>query len=226
MTNTDARLRAIKRSLRYLFVRDYRRKVFGSNKHNYISIKCLRSSLDRFEEKCHVEIPYDFRCFLSSVGHGAGPAYGLMGVGAISKDLVNKADFESRSHEFVPGAEFPLTRVDIEDSHRRHDADDDSSAIELPYPQQGCMPICYHGCTYYTVLVTTGELCGTVLEFNEGGFYMPSFRPAARTDLGADRKKLPDLDPAATFLDWYESWIERCIVDLGTKRVRTADETL
>jgi hypothetical protein len=59
-------------------------------------------------------------------------------------------------------------------------------------PYQGTMAICNQGCTYYTVLVLTGPLRGTIWNIDE------ALSPPLKA-------------PYSDFLDYYEGWIDRML---------------
>jgi len=63
------------------------------------------------------------------------------------------------------------------------------------WPVDGCIPICHHGCTYYSALVVTGECTGRVWDLDEGGLWFPSHGPSGCTR-------------PPTFEEWLMGWIE------------------
>jgi hypothetical protein len=59
--------------------RDPERRLFGSQLHNYELLPCLtESELDALESSYGIEVPPEYRVFVSGIGNGgAGPGYGL-----------------------------------------------------------------------------------------------------------------------------------------------------
>lgn len=81
------------------------------------------------------------------------------------------------------------------------------------------MPICEQGCTYWSVLILTGEFAGRVWDLDNSvgycGEWKPAVRPPGWLELGLPhRRELPPLSRPPTFGEWFESWIEQCLTDL------------
>lgn len=93
-----------------------------------------------FESAHRVNLPPDYRCFLTTVGNGgAGPYYGLEPLGTFDRDL-------SRSFPFTQATE-PLTEFG---QRNRRD--------EFP----GILKFCHQGCGNYSYLVVAGAAYGTI----------------------------------------------------------------
>src|SRR5205085_2604658 len=121
--------------------------------------------------------------FLLRVGPGAGPYYGIW----TPEQIV--AEFSSLAQEFEaefgsqpdPGRPFPISRADSIELQQALLRGDPAPLVERAWPADGCLAIGHQGCSYWTVLVTAGELTGTVWDLsNQVGFdgeWLPARRP-------------------------------------------------
>ena len=79
--------------------------------------------------------------------------------------------------------------------------------------------LCHQGCTYWTLLVVTGECAGCVWDVanytRDEGLFVPSSRPTGC--LSKAKGSLPPLPNLPTFTEWYWGWVERATVDLTTR---------
>ena len=88
----------------------------------------------------------------------------------------------------------------------------------------GCIPICSQGCTFFSALVTAGELRGKatmMVRLRNGG---PAVRPpgllpdgsytSGRFVIEFAPRPLPTPPRPPTFIQWNESWLERLEIDL------------
>lgn len=62
-------------------------------------------------------------------------------------------------------------------------------------------------------------MIGSVLDLADfvgfDGEWFPAQRPPGIVEPGRERRELPPLGFPCSFLEWYESWLERCETDLA-----------
>lgn len=126
--------------------RDRTYRVFGSGGewggHYYRFGPTLTNrQLVDFERRHGVELPRDYRLFLSLIGDGgAGPFYGVVSLAEASRGSDLSTPFAwSEKHHLDREEEFDLWE-------RR----------------PGCLEICHHGCAYYDLLIVNGNSAGSM----------------------------------------------------------------
>lgn len=132
------RATAVTDSLRHL---DKRRVVFGSSSHEYRFEPPLgMAQVEAFELAHGVSLPVPYRRFITELGNGgAGPYYGVLGLGLEAPQLLQP---------------FPATqRFQLQDG-------DDEAAWDSAIP--GAIPIAEYGCGIFMLLVVRGEAAGQV----------------------------------------------------------------
>jgi hypothetical protein len=156
------------------------------------------------------------------IGPGAGPYYGIWTPAETLQELrLLQGDYRTETGVTVlPSQPFPFGMADAQEILRCQQSRQDESVSKEPYPSDGCIPICHQGCPYWTVLVTAGDLAGSVWDVAcfEGcdGFWAPARRPTGVVELWRDGyKELPSLSDVPRFNEWYLGWIERGLVDTG-----------
>jgi hypothetical protein len=216
---TDDSLSNITSLLRRLRSLDTHRDVFGSSKHQYKNCPIPRDDINSFEHLHGIDLPKDFRSFLLDVGYGAGPYYGIWSLHEMQEEIddVWRESEIDKNMQISPSSPFPLTQRDVVEYKEQLQTGAKQPWISQDYPCNGCIPICYGGCSEYVLLVTSGELFGTVWgmgnPFGYDGLWSPAKRPPGILST-KQYKELPRLSLLPTFREWYESWIERCCVDL------------
>jgi hypothetical protein len=90
------------------------------------------------------------------------------------------------------------------------------------WPNDGCIPIGHQGCTKWTVLVLEGALRGTVWDMacfaGFDGEWVSARRPDGIIEApDSTQAELPPLSNPPDFLEWIESWVERCKLDLSIR---------
>jgi hypothetical protein len=217
--------------LEQLKVLDRELQVFGAKKHKYQSYPVSSEELERLEGELGVRLPEDYRHFLLVIGYGAGPYYGLASPDEILTEISANNDM-CKGRFPVPGQPFPFTNEQAEECWRIM-GEHREAAYLTEFPTDGCIPICFEGCTFWTYLVTAGDLKGSLWSHNEEvyyeneeGPYMDVWNlapePPCILRLHMDRNNFkpfvpvwePALSPFPTFLDWYCAWIDRCFLDL------------
>lgn len=176
------------------------------------SSKISEQALCRLESQCCVSLPTEFREFLSIVGHGAGPFYGIFSPKEILEELnrpcVGSLHFPD---DFSPEQTFG---IDPEAANKCLDllrVEAEEPWISHPFPANGTLTICSQGCTFWSVIVTAGPLTGTVwdvaCDFGNEGQWTPADRPVGA--LHAPRSTEYFFKSVPTFLEWYSSWLDR-----------------
>ncbi|MDP5200414.1 SMI1/KNR4 family protein [Flavobacterium sp. DG2-3] len=176
-------------------------KVFGADSHKYIVGKTLTvAEISQFEKNFDIELPESYKAFLQHIGNGgvsydsscAGPFYGIYPLGKNINELFD----ETLGHLKAKCILFPnmsdeywdnLTKAIDED-----DISDDNYELELGKIFSGILPLGSQGCSYIHGLVLNGEFKGKVV------------------NIDIDRQK-PKFTFEATFLDWYERWLDEII---------------
>jgi hypothetical protein len=188
-------------------------EVFGAcqwSGHCFVHIQHSSDEIESLEKELGVRLPEEYVQFLTEVGSGAGPYYGLFPPAKILSEI-------SCRKSAIPSATFPFQKSDAEAIRSRLDNHDSDAFGEAPWLCEGCIPICEHGCTLYSVLVTSGELRGTGWDVNDDGAvaqWQPAGRPPGLPVPRSRFVSLPEPPCPPTFLQWYESWIERLETDL------------
>jgi len=138
-------------------------RVFGANGHRYLTHPLSADDVAQFESTLGVDLPRTYRNHLLEIGHGAGPYYGLFSPKEVMDELAEGEEYVLEfGHRPSPDGEFPLTREDAGRIHRSFDSGDEEPWGKAPYPSPGAITIAHQGCTYWTMLVTSGDLRGSV----------------------------------------------------------------
>jgi tetratricopeptide (TPR) repeat protein len=119
----------------------------------------------------------------------------------------------------MPSRPFHFTRAQAKEYNRSVPEESVRPLLFDLYPANGSIPIADDGGVTYYVLAVTRGAAGSVWEVT--GECLTGWRPTRRPPgiLSAwshGRNPLPALSGTPTFLEWYCSWIEQCLVDLCT----------
>jgi hypothetical protein len=150
----------LKRKLERVSVLDRELQVFGAYKHKYESHLLSEAELADLEGELGVRLPADYRQFLQVIGYGAGPYYGLYGPEEMLSAMRDEY-FWDQYRQPAPSRPFPFGREQAEECWRIMD-ERREAVFQTEGPADGCIPICYEGCTFWSVLVTAGDLAGCV----------------------------------------------------------------
>lgn len=224
----------IKKKLARLKNIDKNYSVFGSSTHKYKNHPVPISEIEKFEEKHNFQFPENFRLFLTEIGYGAGPYYGIRSLSEISKYVENlflfdyvvnpvqwtlfKVGIQSKNpfgkdQKANPNKPFSLTRKNIDRINNNLNNRDweyigDFSEKSV-FPADGTILICHPGCHYEVVLITCGELVGsvwTVERDEENSNWLPEeFKP--------ERKQVSN----TRFETWYEDWLDFSLTKFTNK---------
>lgn len=183
-------------------------RVFGANRHRYRNTPVPAGQLAEVERRIGVPLPSRFRRFLLEIGPGAGPDYGIGDMDELLAELYDRD----------PAGEFPFVRADAERLYREwrewltSPSSDGGPAAEADWDLPGCLAISHQGCAEYTMIVTTGELAGTLWSASDG-FWRPA--TAAPGVLDARHSEPIFLGPTPGFDAWYEAWLDCALASLG-----------
>ncbi len=215
----------LKRKLERLSTLDHSGNVFGASLHNYESHPVSDSELEQLEGELGVRLPADYRQFLQVIGYGAGPYYGLLGPKQILEARIEESS-EWPDLKTAPGRPFPFTREQAEECWRIMGERRCGRLFGRTWPVDGCIPICFEGCSFYTLIVTAGDLAGNIWSSSRDPFgeddddfsfaYNLAPRPPGNIHLPGSVVLgwEPALSPAPTFLEWYGAWLDQSLLDL------------
>lgn len=217
-------LKIVKEKLQELKMRDKNFIVFGSRKHLYKNNPVSYAEIERFENNYNFTLPEGFRTFLIEIGYGAGPYYGIRNLNEISEYIENwfMVDYFdspiqwlswvfgkrqnnpfSKDRKQKPEKPFPLKQEHIDKINEQFIKNEikfeNDFRKTMPFPCEGIIQICHPGCHFETVLVTSGELRGSVWNVECDGKHS-SWIPA-------EFKKNPKTFENINFEVWYEDWL-------------------
>ena len=192
--------------------------VFGAESHGFkLNSKLRISVVSNFESKHEIQLPEGYRRFLTEVGNGgAGPYYGVFKFREMDDGLSWKENDGSVGKLALKFPHRKAWNLDIEypDEDDYEDEDEYEKEIERleekywdPKFVNGAIPICHQGCALRNWLVITGPEAGNVwedLRADEAGL-----RPSAKKG----KKRL-------TFLEWYDSWLQKAISKLPRAKAK------
>lgn len=193
----------LRQKLSALRARDLDLAVFGASSHRYELHPPLSEREVRvFEERHCVVLPDDYRAFIMTLGNGgAGPSYGVFRLGEMDGgegyDKWSVGDLAAR---FPHETAWNLPRVAFEPPSFASDAQRQAwlIALEEQYLDTahvaGAFPICHHGCGPRSWLVVSGAERGHV--WHDERDYDAGIRPHE-----IDGRR-------ATFVEWYEEWLD------------------
>jgi hypothetical protein len=210
--------------LRELATLDSGRRIFGAQSkvpgrgHRYEARRIGEQELAAFESWCGGALPPAYRQYLLDVGLGPGPYYGLMPLEKIREELA--IIYEDCAEEFgtdgLPGCEFAL-----EDELKALRSRDPAASTDFPGPRSpgGFIPICFQGCDFIVVMVTSGTFAGSVFTATNfaatGSRWRAAGRPPGVVTFGEPHSRLPGFPPWPDFAQWIDGWLEQCFADLG-----------
>lgn len=184
-------------------------------------------------------LPKEYAGLLIGTGSGAGPCWGLWEPGKILAEIEMWNGIRQKEDGVLPNpsSPFPFRQSDADEICSRKQIDPAEDLGRATFPCDGCIPICNEGCTFFSVLVTSGEQLGRVWSVNSDGWPKAEWRPGAGPPAwrpgplldgsyapsGAPERQfsprfLPSPPRPPTFLQWYESWLERVEIDLDDYR--------
>jgi hypothetical protein len=190
-------------------------KIFGAETHRYMLNPVVRNSVvTNFEAKHGIELPEDYRRFMTELGNGgAGPYYGLFKFREMDDCHSFQRWKENDGFVGTLSEPFPHTRswndvLEYPEQDEIEDEDLYDAEVERidkiywnPEYVNGAIPICHQGCALRNWLVVTGPEAGTVwedLRADEGGLVPTKRKGKIRM----------------TFLEWYNDWLQQAVAKL------------
>jgi hypothetical protein len=192
-----------------------RSTIFGADAHGFhLNPTLPEGDVRAFELRHSISLPRDYREFLIKVGNGgAGPHYGIFRLGEMD-DNFDMAPWREGDSVGILSNAFPFEEEwnDISAMPKRgSEALDKSkyweqmSAFEEVYwgtsVVNGSFPICHQGCALRILLIVTGPQAGYLWDDRRSEY------------AGLKPLRLAD-GSRATFLRWYEEWLEGCLAAL------------
>ena len=181
-------IKRIKEKLPLAKRKDAKLKVFGASKHKYLlNLPLSKNKIAAFEAKNNIQLPAEFKAFLTEVGNGgAGPYYGISKLEADQADEYLSKPCKIH-HDLTDQEWSEVTSFETEEGITDERYEEARGAVF-----QGMLNIGTQGCTYEMMLVVSGEHKGRVVYIDE------------------DLQK-PFFTYEANFLDWYERWLDEII---------------
>ncbi len=183
---------------------------FGVEKHHFeLRTPLAEAEVAAFERKHGIALPEDYRAFLIEGGNGgAGPYYGINELTDYAQWYEEEAEapnFLSSPCPLVDGE--PLRRAwkaaQARDERRRQGIVTAGAPPNAAWRGfladqweewgKGSMEISDQGCTYSARLIVTGAARGRIVYLDAQGWYPPYF--------------VKD----ASFLEWYERWLDNAL---------------
>ena len=189
-------------------------RIFGAETHRFELNPVVRKSVvTRFEAKFGIELPEDYRRFITEVGNGgAGPYYGLFKFREMDDCFSFQRWKENDGFVGTLSKPFPHTRrwndvlpePELDEEDDRYDAEVErlTEIYWNPDNVNGAIPICHQGCASRNWLVVSGPEAGHVWD-----------------DLRADEEGLQPTKlkrkRRVTFLEWYDDWLQQAVAKLS-----------
>lgn len=175
-------------------------KVFGAGSHKYrVGEIVNHEDIVKFENDYAVSLPESYKTFLLHIGNGgvsygascAGPFYGIYPLGKNTNELFDETLYLNANCILYPkmSDEYWESLTQAIDGE---DISDDDYERELGKIFSGILPLGSQGCSYIHGLVLNGAYKGKVV------------------NIDIDMQK-PKFTFEATFLDWYERWLDEVI---------------
>jgi SMI1 / KNR4 family (SUKH-1) len=180
-----------------------RRAVYGEDWHRWeVRPPVPEDDLIAFERRNGIRLPSSYRRYLREVGGGgAGPGNEIYPLSRHADRLVGL------DHPYVLDADADYDVGDWSWRRLLHDSQADGDDLDSPvveagqdsvYPFYGMLPVSNRGCSFEDMLVITGAARGRIALVDH------------------DMNGPPRFYPEATFLDWYEAWLDRIIARCAT----------
>ncbi len=161
-------------------------ELFGADSHLYKIRKVAEEDIVLFEEEFQIRLPDSFRLFLKEIGSGAGPKYGILSLDEI-RETINgwKGYNELKVNLSKP---FKYTIDDVEQYQVLNNYRfEETLYLKIPGGIYGWIPVSYHGCGGYSVLILNGEFKNKIWGLRAYDFEL-----------------VPE---SYDFLKWYDNWL-------------------
>ncbi len=187
---------------------DYEFDIHGSWKHRYRYTRMPEKSLASLENELGVVLPDDCRRWLSSIGRGAGPGYGLECTNADYKPAFPPGDMvPERVVNDVRDLTPEILQGYLEENERQEFRLDYIFGVKS---YTGLMLLCEHGCGWDSFLILDGPLKGYVIDDLAAATSTPDGAEGVFTTSSSG---FPH-----TFFEWLEDWIEKSIQNVAKER--------
>jgi hypothetical protein len=166
--------------------------------YNYENTPVSVPEIESFESLHEIKLPEEFKSFLSIIGVGAGPGYGIFSLNRMQKE------WEEWNAELGSGRmadKFELADKNAADMILQKKSDPKNYNYCHLKSVAGLLPISTDGCTYYEYIVLNGEQKGKVWSMEADGF---GTLPAGAIH-----------EAEFTFFDWYEKWLNDVLTENG-----------
>lgn len=216
---------SLRQRLQELSRRDPTFAVFGASSHLYRSKPVSASAIAQFESEHRVTLPPDYAEFLQVIGKGAGPYYGLFSPQDSLTEIRYLEPFKTLNPA-NPALPFPIHTSHLQEIEVQALAGKMPAVTVQKWPCNGCLPISFHGCTFWSVVVLNGDFAGRVWDVanftGDIGEWQPARRPSG---LLSERSLLKPLARPPTFTEWFVGWLEQCEADLSAAEAAAKPQT-
>ncbi len=175
--------------------------LFGSDSHEYrLRPPLTGSALSDCEGRLGVQLPSEYRLFVTRIGHGgAGPYYGLFPLDDQDREDITDLDLIRKPFRWAEA----FNPYDWEDPCSQEDGWCDEDADEGEQRQvilgvPGALYICHYGCAVRFFLIVKGQCLGEVWRDSQADY------AGIIPECGENGRHLG-------FLDWYEKWLDEGI---------------
>ena len=202
-----ARINTIREKLSDLQNVDRELKRYGAWQHKYAHGPTLSDAkLLRFESQHNVNLPNEYRSYLSKIGNGgAGPGNGIMTFpnGDGRDSMYTK---ENLNIPFLFDAPYRCWEHN-DDDLELHQLDETCGTIRLAH----------YGCAIFAFLILNGEFENQIWFWEPNGdTFQPELDQAYPVPSG-----FPTIKTPFTFFDWYENWLDislfECEIEANAK---------
>lgn len=200
-----SQLVSIQSKLKRLIEKDRKLTTFGADVHQYELNQTLSEDyLQKWQEKYNVQLPTDYRDFLTQIANGGvGPYYGLYSLEEAMQEAENFSYINETENIAEPFAiDFPISKTETDDFIKYYNQClDDGEDDEIQYfdsitPLTGAIFLAEYGCGWSYFLVVKGDLAGTV--WFQGDYLSPCIYE----------------NRILSFSEWYEEWLNKSLADL------------
>jgi hypothetical protein len=163
-------------------------KVFGSTSHKYNVENPINSNqIELFETKYNITLPECYKSFITHMGSGAGPFYGIWDLDkGINRLLYNAEKYLSIENRCMS--------YSYEEWGKLEEDDSSDEEYEILYNElfAGILPIGTTGCSGIIGLLLVGKDKGKIVHLSDELYF-------------------PFMTFEDNFLDWYERWLDEII---------------
>jgi hypothetical protein len=193
-------------------------EIFGSELHQYKIHPCLSSvQIQLFEQKYNTLLPNDYRNFLLEIGNGgAGPGYGLIGIGSESEfiEVIQPKDSNFFAKSFPLKSSWNDLDVMVKSKGSITVSIDEYLDDKFI---QGTVPIAHYSSGIFARLVLTGEQRGNIWvdeRSNCGGIYPFTIQSCSYFHDNPDDFHFHDIGEPLSFYNWYNDWLNRSLAQV------------